>query len=193
MGYAQLIDRKMTVEEYFELEEQSEIRHEYYDGEVYAMSGTSFNHNDIVDNVRSALKRFFRPRGCRAFAECVKLKVSDICYLYPDVVVTCAAKDLSATHIVEYPGIVVEVISKTSSRRDQDFKLKQYKTISSLQYYLIVSQFECKVELHSRLEASGLWTYRSFEGEEDVIRFDAFSFEISLKSIYEDIKFLPDD
>lgn len=179
----------MTVEEYFELEEQSEIRHEYYDGEVYAMSGTSFKHNDIVYNVWSALKLFFRGQGCRAFGECVKLKVSDICYLYPDVVVTCAAKDLSSTHIVEHPGVVVEIISKTSTRRDRGFKLKQCKTISSLQYYLIVSQFECKVELHSRLQASDLWTYRSFENEEDVIRFDAFNFEISLKTIYDDIEF----
>ena len=193
MGYAQLIDRKMTVEEYFELEEQSEIRHEYYDGKVYAMSGTSFNHNDIVDNVRSALKHFFRPQGCRAFAECVKLKVSDICYLYPDVVVTCTAKDLSGTHIVEHPCIAVEVISKTSTKRDRGFKLKEYKSIPSLQYYLIVSQFECKVELHSRLQASDIWTFRSFENIEDVIRLGAFNFEISLKAIYENIEFLPED
>jgi Uma2 family endonuclease len=193
MGYAQLIDRKMTVEEYFELEEQSEIRHEYYDGEIYAMSGTTFNHNDIVYNVWSTLKLFFRRQGCRTFGECVKLKVSDICYLYPDVVVTCAARDLSGTHIVEYPGIVVEVISKTSTKRDRGFKLKQYKTISSLQYYLLVSQFECKVEVYTRIEGSDLWTCRSFEKEEDIIRFDAFNFEISLQAIYEDVKFAAEE
>ena len=193
MGCEQLIDRRMTVEEYFELENESEIRHEYFDGEVYAMSGTTFNHNDIVDNIRSALKRFFRPQGCRAFAESVKLKVSDICYLYPDVVVTCAAKDISGTHIVEHPIVLVEVISRTSNVRDRGFKLKQYKTIPSLQYYLLVSQVGHWVELHSRLEGSDLWTCRSFENIEDIVRLDAFDFEISLKSIYENIKFVGED
>jgi len=192
MGCEQLIDRRMTVEEYFELENESEIRHEYFDGEVYAMSGTTFNHNDIVDNIRSALKRFFRPQGCRAFAESVKLKVSAICYLYPDIVVTCAAKDVSGTHIVEHPIVLVEVISRTSNVRDRGFKLKQYKTIPSLQYYLLVSQVGHRVELHSRLEGSDLWTCRSFENIEDIVRLDAFDFEISLKSIYENINFQPE-
>lgn len=189
MGYAQLIDRKMTVEEYFELEEQSEIRHEYYDGEVYAMSGTTLNHNSIVGNVWGVFKSFFRKRGCRVFGESVKLKVSDRYYLYPDVIVTCVPKDTSATYMVEQPSILVEVSSKTTGARDRGIKLKQYKTIPSLQYYLIVSQREYSVEVFSRVDGGDLWTYRSFESEEDVIRFDAFSFEISLKTIYDDIEF----
>lgn len=189
MGCVKLIDRRMTVEDYFELERKSEIRYEYYDGEVYAMSGTTFNHNEIVDNVRSALKRFFRPQGCRIFAESVKLKVSDICYLYPDVVVTCAVKDISGTYIVEYPSIVVEVISKTSDARDRGFKLKQYKGMPSVQYYLLVSQIERKVEFFSGFEGSDLWTSRSLENLEDVVRFEAFNFEMSLKVIYENIDF----
>lgn len=189
MGYAQLIDRKMTVEEYFELEEQSEIRHEYYDGEVYAMSGTTLNHNSIVGNVWGLFRSFFRHRGCRVFGENVKLKVSDRYYLYPDVIVTCVPKDTSATYTVEYPSILVEVSSKTTGARDRGIKLKQYKTIPALQYYLLVSQREYSVEVFSRVEASDLWTYRSFESEEDVIRFDAFNFEMSLKAIYEDVAF----
>ena len=189
MGCVKLIERRMTVEEYFELDEQSDIRYEYYDGEVYAMSGTTFNHNDIVGNLSSVFRSIFRPRGCRAFAESVKLKVSDICYLYPDVVVTCAAKDLSGTYIVEHPSIVVEVISKTSSKRDRIFKLNQYKTISTLRYYLIVSQAECKVECYSRPEEGDLWTYRLYENLGDIIRFEAFNFEIGMKAIYEDIRF----
>ncbi len=197
MGCVKLIDRRMTVEEYFELDEQSDIRYEYYDGEVYAMSGTTFNHNDIVGNVASILRSIFRPRGCRAFAESVKLKVSNICYLYPDVVVTCAAKDLSATYIVEHPSIVVEVISKTSTKRDRVFKLNQYKTISTLRYYLIVYQAESRVECYSRLEGSDLWSYRLYENSGDIIRFDEFNFEIRVKAIYEDIDFVgtefPDD
>lgn len=189
MGCVKLIERRMTVEEYFELDEQSEIRHEYYDGEVYAMSGTTLNHNSIVGNVWSFFRSFFRHRGCRVFGESVKLKVSERYYLYPDVIVTCLPKDTSATYMVERPSILVEVSSRTTGARDRGVKLKQYKSIPSLQYYLLVSQREYSVELFSRLEGGDLWTYRSFESEEDVIRFDAFNYEISLKTIYEDIEF----
>lgn len=193
MGCVKLITRKMTVEEYFELDEQSDIRYEYYDGEVYAMSGTTFNHNDIVGNVSGAFRTFFRPRGCRVFAETVKLKVSDICYLYPDVVVTCAAKDLSGTYIVERPSVVIEVISKSSTKRDRVFKLNQYKTIPSLQYYLIVSQAERKVELYSQVGGSDLWACNSFKSLDDVIGLEAFGFEISVREVYETIEFAPEE
>jgi len=193
MGCVKLITRKMTVEEYFELDEQSDIRYEYYDGEVYAMSGTTFNHNDIVGNVSGAFRTFFRPRGCRVFAETVKLKVSDICYLYPDVVVTCAAKDLSGTYIVERPSVVIEVISKSSTKRDRVFKLNQYKTIPSLQYYLIVSQAERKVELYSQVGGSDLWACHSFKSLDDVIGLEAFGFEIPVREVYETIEFAPEE
>ncbi|MGX5858476.1 Uma2 family endonuclease [Dyadobacter jiangsuensis] len=189
MGYAQLIDRRMTVEEYFELEEQSEIRHEYYDGNIYAMAGTTLNHNRIVGKVRNLLGSHFLPRGCDVFSENIKVKVSDKYYPYPDVIVTCAPKDISGTYVVEHPSILVEVTSKHSEENDRTLKLKQYRTISSLQYYLLVSQREYSVEVFSRVDGGDLWTYRSFENEEDVIRFDAFNFEISLKTIYDDIEF----
>lgn len=192
MGYAQLIDRRMTVEEYFELEEQSEIRHEYYDGEVYAMAGTTLNHNRIVGKVRNLLGHHFLPCGCDVFSENVKVKVSDHYYPYPDVIVTCASKDISGTYVVEHPSILVEVVSKNSEAKDRGLKLQQYRTIPSLRYYLLVSQFECSVDLYSRREGSDLWTYCGFEHAEDVICFEAFNFEMSLKAIYENITFEPD-
>ncbi|MCF0071345.1 Uma2 family endonuclease [Dyadobacter sp. CY261] len=182
----------MTVEEYFELEKESEIRHEYYNGEIYAMAGTTLNHNDIVDNVRSFLKGFFQPRGCRVFAESVKVKASNIYYPYPDVIVTCAPVDISGTYVVKHPTILVEVISKSSESRDRGFKLKHYRAIPSLQYYLLVSQLEYSVDMYSRLEGNDLWGYQSFEGINDAVRFDAFNFEMSLKAIYENIEFEPE-
>ncbi|WP_353717351.1 Uma2 family endonuclease [Dyadobacter sp. 676] len=149
MGQLQLVEQGMTVEEYFESEKASEIRHEYNNGEIYAMAGTTLNHNNIVGNVWAAFKGILRSRGLRVFFENIKLKVSDSCYLYPDVIVTCALKDVSGTYVVEHSSILVEVTSKNSDVKDRGFKLKQYKTIPSLQYYMLVSQLECSVELYS--------------------------------------------
>lgn len=192
MGCEQLIQPRMTVEEYFELEKRSEIRHEYYNGDVFAMAGSTLNHNRIVGKVRNLLSNQFLPRGCDVFSENVKVKVSDQYYPYPDVVVTCARADISGTYVVQHPTILVEVVSKHSEWRDRWFKLKQYKTISSLKYYLLVSQLEYDVQIYSQPEHNGLWTWRSFDNAEDVIRFDAFDFEISLKAIYENISFEPE-
>lgn len=192
MGCEQLIQLRMTVEEYFELEKKSEIRHEYYNGEVFAMAGSTLNHNRIVGKVRNLLSTQFLPRGCDVFSENVKVKVSDQYYPYPDVVVTCAPADISGTYVVQHPTILVEVVSKHSEWRDRWFKLKQYKTIPSLKYYLLVSQLEYDVQVYSQPEQNGLWTWRSFDNAEDIIRFDAFDFEISLKAIYENITFEPE-
>ncbi|SDG97839.1 Endonuclease, Uma2 family (restriction endonuclease fold) [Dyadobacter soli] len=183
----------MTVEEYFELEEQSEIRHEYFNGEMYAMADDSLNHNEIVSNIRAAFSSFFRPRGCRAFAETIKLKASDIYYAYPDVMVTCAPSDVSGTYIVEHPSILVGVVSKTSEHIDRVFKLKEYKRIASLKYYLLVAQNDYGVELYSRLEQTDLWTYHTFHNPTDNVRLDAFDFQMSLDAIYENIEFVPEE
>ncbi|MHA4737856.1 Uma2 family endonuclease [Dyadobacter sp. MSC1_007] len=193
MGHAQVSEQKYTVEEYFEMEEKSEIRHEYYDGEIFAMAGTTMNHNDIVDNVRSVMKGVFRPKGCRVFAENVKVEASALYYPYPDVIVTCAPGDISGTYVVKHPSILVEVLSKTSAIYDRDFKLRKYKEIPSLQYYLLVSQNEYLVELYTRTAQEDIWTYQNFENENDVIRFESFNFEMSLKDIYENITFVPDE
>jgi len=74
MGQIQVSERKYTVAEYFQMEEKSETRNEYYDGEIFAMAGTTMNHNDIVDNVRTFLKDLFRPNGFSVFAENKKLR-----------------------------------------------------------------------------------------------------------------------
>ena len=68
MGQIQVSERKYTVAEYFQMEERSETRNEYYDGDIFAMAGTTMNHNDTVDNVRTFLKDLFRRNGCRVFA-----------------------------------------------------------------------------------------------------------------------------
>jgi len=193
MGYAQLVEHSMTVEEYFEIEKTNEIRHEYYNGEIYAMAGTTLNHNRIVGKIRNLLSSHFIPRGCDVFSENIKVKVSDIYYPYPDVMVTCAQSDISGSYVVEHPGILVEVVSKTSEINDRGFKLKRYKTIPALRYYLLVSQNECFAELFSRIDQKDIWIYSTFETSDDVIRFESFNFEMSLKAIYENITFVPDE
>ncbi|QRR03316.1 Uma2 family endonuclease [Dyadobacter sandarakinus] len=183
-----------TVPEYLELEEQSEIRHEYYDGEIFAMAGTTLRHNEIIDNVRTLLRAVFKPKGCKIFAEGVKVEcIRNFSYCYPDAMVTCSAEDFASTYIVRNPSILVEVLSKSSAGYDQVFKLKLYKQIASLQYYLLVSQNECYVQLYTRSNQGDVWTYQTFAQLTDEVPFEKFGFSMSVAAIYEDITFLPEE
>lgn len=194
MGQPQVLEKKYTVTEFLEMEEKSEIRHEYYDGEIFAMAGTTMNHNDIVDNIRSFLKDLFRPKGCRVFAENIKVEaIENFYYPYPDVIVTCAPEDINGTYIVKHPSVLVEVLSKSSANYDRGFKLRKYKEIVSLQYYVLVSQFECFVELYTRTSQEGVWTYQSFDKFDDIISFTLLDFTMPVSAVYEGIVFLDEE
>ena len=191
MGFALMVEPKYTISEYLKLEEESEIRHEYYDGEVFAMAGTSMNHNRIVGKLRAIFEKRFQPDRCDVFTENVKAEVThDLCYAYPDLILTCSAEDRDGVYIVKNPTILVEVLSKTSISKDKGFKLRMYKQIKSLQYYLLVSQNEFYVELYSRSVHENLWNYQNFDDPNGKIVFEPLKFEILLSAIYENIKFL---
>ena len=190
MGQAQVAEKKYTVSEYLETEEKSELRHEFYDGEIFAMAGTTMNHNRIVGRVRNYFERIFLPKGCDVFAENVKVEaIQNFYYPYPDVMVTCSADDIAGTYIVRHPSILVEVLSKSSANYDRDFKLRRYKNIASLNYYMLVAQYECYVELYTRTDQEGVWIYQSFDTPESIISFDLLDFTMSVSAVYEGIVF----
>jgi Uma2 family endonuclease len=195
MSAVEKIQKKyISVEEYFEMEKQSEIRHEYYDGEVFAMAGTSLNHNRIVQNIAGILRPIFRPKGCEVLLESVKLEaIKRFYYPYPDLMLTCDVDDIDAEYIIKSPTLIIEVLSKSSMARDRISKLRRYKNIPSLQYYLIVSQYEFLVELYSRVEDSTSWLYDVYENETDIINFEKLDLKLSLSDIYDRIKMKEED
>jgi Uma2 family endonuclease len=194
MGQAQIAERKYTVSEFLEMEEKSEIRHEFYDGEIFAMAGTTMNHNRIVGRIRGFLGTIFFPKGCDVFAENIKVEaIENFYYPYPDVIVTCAPEDVNGTYIVRNPSILVEVLSKSSANYDRGFKLRSYQEIASLQYYMLVAQYECYIELYSRTDQEGIWTYQSFDKPETVVSFDKLGFIMPVSAVYEGIVFLEEE
>ena len=195
MSVAEIIQKKyISVEEYFEMEKHSQIRHEYYNGEVFAMAGTSINHNRIVQNLSGVLRPIFRQRGCEVLLESVKLEaIKHFYYPYPDLMLTCDTEDMDAEYIIKKPTLIVEVLSKSSVLNDRVAKLRRYKNIPSLQYYLIVSQYEFLVESYSRVDDSTSWLYDVYEDQNDIINFPKLDLKLSLSDIYEGIKMREED
>lgn len=180
------VTKHYTVQEYFDLEKVSEIRHEFYRGEISDMAGTTLNHNEMVQNIAAHLRSYFRPQGCRVLAESVKLEViKGTYYPYPDIVVTCHPDDLRAQYVVGHPSLIVEVLSKSTAAHDRGFKWHQYQRMPSLIHYLLVSQSEYRAELYSR--NGHFWKYEVFDQPDQSVVFENLDFDLPLSAIYENI------
>ena len=126
------IKKQMSVEEYFELEKNSEIRHEYYQGEMFAMAGTTDIHNTIVLNCAMALRNALKGKNCNIYTESVKSEVQkDEYYTYPDVMVTCDKRDKNDSYTKRFPIIIIEVLSKSTEDHDRGFKFVKYRDLKS--------------------------------------------------------------
>jgi Uma2 family endonuclease len=177
-----------TVEEYFELEEVSEIRHEYFDGEIFAIVGITLNHNRIAQNIGFSLRKS-KKSYCNIFIEKIKLEaIKDFYYPYPDVMLTCNPFDLREKNKIGHPSLIVEILSISTEKYDKTIKLKKYKAIGSVQYYMLVSQYEQSVELYSRVN-DFLWNYEEFTEQNATINLEKLDIIFSLSDVYENILF----
>lgn len=140
--HATHLSSSLSVDEYLAGEESGELRHEYIDGQIYAMTGASRQHGLIVSNLVAALRPLVRGRGCQLFANDMKVRLriadQDIFY-YPDLLLSCEADDRQ-TYYCTKPCVIVEVLSGTTERIDRREKFLAYTTLPSLRDYLLVSQ-----------------------------------------------------
>ena len=179
-----------TFEEYLALEEASETRYEYWDGEVFAMAGTTRRHNVLVQNLTRLLYPFVRKNGCQTFAESVKQEIwKRQRYVYPDVIYTCDPDDISADDDkwVKNPSLLIEVLSDSTRGVDLHTKRLAYFNLISLQAYVLLAQNQCQAEVFER--ANDFWTYRIFRNLNDQIRLQTLGIELVLSEVYENIKF----
>ena len=186
MGQAEPTPQRYTVAEYMALEERSDVRHEFFEGEVFAMAGGTAKHNTLVLNCAFAMRAGLRGKLCRVFTENVQLAVeSGRYYNYPDVQVTCAPADLLAERTMRSPVLLIEVLSKSTETRDRSWKFNQYKELPSLKHYLLVSQTTCLVEWYRR-EDSGVWSFTPLAEFTDEIFLPELDLTLRLHEVYED-------
>lgn len=194
-----MYQRRYTVAEYFALEEQSDIRHEYYHGEIFpldgmgpeAMAGATFAHNTLKQNCVMALRQSLRGSGCRVFDENVRLDVAgDDHFTYPDVLVTCHPADRAETRIVRHPGLIIEILSVSTELRDRGWKFQQYQRLPNLQQYVLVSQKRILIESFTRTD-HGTWELTTLRQLADVLALATLGLEIPLAVIYEDVELPP--
>lgn len=180
--------QKMTVEEYLEWELQQDVRYEYVNGEVFAMTGGTIPHNDIALNFYRALYPHLRSRGCRVNVADVKVQVSSKSpYYYPDVIVSCDPIDLNARKFIQSPKLIAEVLSPGTSGRDRGEKFKNYLKKPSLQEYILIDSEQIAVERYCRGEGR-MWLYYPYTVG-DIITLSSIELEFPIEILYEGVVF----
>ena len=183
--------RHYTPAEYFALEERSEVRHEYFDGEVFAMAGGTKSHNLIAQNVLINLRAGLRGSGCQVFVGDVRLAVrNDFHYTYPDVVMSCDPADRRDPALIRNPVLIVEVLSPSTAEYDRSQKFNQYKKLVSLRHYLLVSQTAWVLEWFRRDDA-GQWIHTVLSDPADVLEILDLQLCLPLADVYEDTDVAP--
>ncbi|MBF0574279.1 MAG: Uma2 family endonuclease [Desulfamplus sp.] len=180
-------DEKITPKEYLEFERTSEFKHEYFDGEIFAMVGASLNHNQISMNLIRELGVQLKHSSCRPFINDLRVKVQEIeKYTYPDIVIVCGDIKIekeSGMETLLNPIVIIEVLSNSTEAYDRGAKFQHYQLIPSLQEYILVSQFSPLVEKYVRSD-KGQWIYTSYEGMDKTIAIEAVKCELILSDIY---------
>jgi Uma2 family endonuclease len=177
----------MSVEEYFELEENHpDTRYEYLDGYVYMMSGGSANHAAISGNIYAILKSTLRGGSCRAYNSDMKVRVSEKRYFHPDVTVSCDPRDRGTTDVLQSPRLVVEVLSPSTEARDRGRKLQCYLACPSVEEYLLVDSRSMRIEIYRKERRK--WVYEAFEADDEV-ELATLGVRFPLADAYEDVIF----
>jgi Uma2 family endonuclease len=178
----------ISPEEYLKLEELSQIKHEYIQGEIYAMAGASDAHVTVAGNLFALLRNHIRGSGCRVYMSDMKARIeSKNIYYYPDVMVTCDERDRAFQSFKKYPFLIIEVLSDGTEGFDRGDKFADYQELETLQEYVLISQKRQRVECFRR-NAEGLWVLQSYtQGSE--VYLASVDFRASMDAIYEDVVF----
>jgi Uma2 family endonuclease len=178
--------QQMTIEEYLEWEPLQDLRYEYVNGEVFAMTGGTIPHNDIALNFYTALRPHLRSKGCRVNVSDVKVQVSPQSpYFYPDVIVSCDSQDLNARKFIQNPRLIAEVLYPGTSGKDRGEKFTYYLKMPTLQEYILIDSEKISVERYCRGEGK-MWLYYPYTAG-DIITLPSIEFEFPIELLYESV------
>jgi len=179
----------ISVEEYLAMERATPEKHEYLDGEVFAMGGASYYHTLITINVVAGLHMQLRKSDCTVHANDLRVKVSPTgLYTYPDVVVVCGEPqfDDQMKDTLTNPMLIVEVLSETTKSYDRGDKFAHYRSLPSFMEYVLIAQDRPHIEHF--LREPKRWTLYEIDGMEDTIELPSICCILSLAGVYDKVR-----
>ncbi len=186
-----LPDAVWTIKDYLTYERANAQRHEYLDGKIYAMVGASANHNLIVGNTYASLHAQLRKRPCVIFPSDMRVKISRTgLYTYPDISVGCGEPQFEDEYrdTLLNPMVIVEVLSPSTETYDRGKKFQHYRTLASLQEYLLIAQDSYRIELYTR-QADDRWLLSDVNRVDAVLTLAAVQCTLAVADVYEKVSF----
>jgi Uma2 family endonuclease len=182
---------QLTPEEYFTWEEKQLEKHEYIDGEIYAMSGGSKNHSLISVRFITLFSNHLESSGCETGNSDLRVNIVETTnYAYPDVSVTCDDRDKATTQYITYPCLIVEVLSAATEAYDRGGKFRMYRNNPVLQDYLLVSSTTIEMDLYHQKD-TGEWVILNYQ-EGDTIELKSINLSFAVKQVYRGLDLTPE-
>ncbi len=182
----------LSPEEYLALEAQSDIRHEYLDGQAYATAGGTDAHTTIALNLASELRSHLRGTDYHVFMVDLKVRIDrenrGTAFFYPDVMVTCDPGDRERQLYKSAPCLIVEVLSDSTEAFDRGRKFAAYRHLDSLREYVLIAAQQPQVDIFRRSEA-GQWVLESYEGIDAELVLETVNYRAGFDRLYEDVIF----
>ena len=180
-----------SAQDYLAFERTSAEKHEYLDGEIYQMTGASARHNLIVGNIYASLHSQLRQRPCVVYPSDLRVKISQTeLYTYPDISVACNTPQFEDTRqdTLLNPTVIVEVLSPSTENDDPGKKFQHYRTLDSLQEYLLASQDSPRLE-HFLRQDNGQWLFSDVTEVDAQLELPSIGCSLLLRDVYEKVSF----
>lgn len=179
---------KFTPEEYFAWEEQQEVKHEYFEGEVYAMSGGTQNHSRVGGRLFSLVDLHLDDSECVVLTSDARVKIQKSeKYVYPDVSVTCDERDRETPQFITHPCLIVEVLSPSTEAYDRGDKFELYRRSTSLREYALVSADKIAIDLHRKDDLN--WWQSIYFRAGDTVELESINLTFPIERVYRGIEF----
>jgi Uma2 family endonuclease len=181
--------QKLTIAEYLEMENASQEKHEYYRGEVFAMSGAKVPHNEIVGNLYFALRKKLQGKKCKPYGSDQRIHIeANTLFTYPDISIVCG--DIITLNNDNFnvlnPSVLIEVLSPTTKNHDRGDKFKLYRDIPTLKEYVLVDSESTGVEIF-RLNATQHWELEEYHKDAEGFEIRAVDVFLLLSEVYEGV------
>ncbi|MDX1962782.1 MAG: Uma2 family endonuclease [Pirellulales bacterium] len=182
--------QKYTVDEYLAIEATSELRYQFYQGEIFAMAGGSLSHTRIAHNLHCLANQELRDTGCEYLGEGMRVYCSPSLYTYPDGLIVCGEPFLDGryTPSLVNPRVIFDILSPSTENFDRGQKFIQYQRIATLCDYVLISQFEPHCDHYVKTEHEG-WKLRCIDGLDARIELSCVSCELPLRDLYDRVVF----
>lgn len=179
--------RQYTLDDYFSMQRGTDLKLEYFNGDIFAMSGGTFGHNRISRNVLNFVSAALDGSSCEALGSDMRVSTPSGLYTYPDVSVICGQEFSNTAETISNAVVIVEVLSDSTRNYDRGDKFELYCSIPTLRHYLLIEQSFVHVE-HRRLEKDGSWFHEIVSSPDQIVHLSEVGVDLPVARIYKGLE-----